>query len=378
MKIALLTDGIYPYVVGGIQKHSYYLAKYLARNKIYVELYHTAPIDPGDLKCFTDVERKFISSIFIEYPSLVRFPGHYLIEQIFYSKLIFQKLLLSKGIDFIYAQGLTGLKAIEHKTKINVPIGVNLHGLEMFQKTPNLISKVKSFYFKYHVKYILKNSDLVFSLGKKLTEILIELKVPKEKIIELPIGIGEDWIINPVQKIENEIFTFLFVGRYERRKGIEELNEAILRFSERKELMFLFVGDIPENLKCKFQNVHYLGKISDQDELKKIYKKSDVLICPSHAEGMPTVILEAMASGLAIIASDVGAVGELVDSTNGVLMDKANRENIEKAILFLIDLEKEKLNCMKFISLEKVNVNFRWEVVIKNLFNRIKNECKAI
>ena len=40
MRIALLTDGIYPYVVGGMQKHSYNLAKYFAQQKIYIDLYH--------------------------------------------------------------------------------------------------------------------------------------------------------------------------------------------------------------------------------------------------------------------------------------------------------------------------------------------------
>ena len=39
-KIALITDGIWPYVLGGMQKHSYYLCKYFAQNKIEVDLYH--------------------------------------------------------------------------------------------------------------------------------------------------------------------------------------------------------------------------------------------------------------------------------------------------------------------------------------------------
>ena len=40
MRIALLTDGIYPYVLGGMQRHSFYLAKYFAKNKFYVDLFH--------------------------------------------------------------------------------------------------------------------------------------------------------------------------------------------------------------------------------------------------------------------------------------------------------------------------------------------------
>ena len=40
MRIALITDGIAPYVLGGMQKHSFYLAKYFAKNKIHVDLIH--------------------------------------------------------------------------------------------------------------------------------------------------------------------------------------------------------------------------------------------------------------------------------------------------------------------------------------------------
>ena len=40
MRVALITDGIYPYVIGGMQKHSFYIAKYLAKNRVYVDLFH--------------------------------------------------------------------------------------------------------------------------------------------------------------------------------------------------------------------------------------------------------------------------------------------------------------------------------------------------
>ena len=40
MRVALITDGISPYVLGGMQKHSYYLVKYFAKNKIHVDLVH--------------------------------------------------------------------------------------------------------------------------------------------------------------------------------------------------------------------------------------------------------------------------------------------------------------------------------------------------
>ena len=49
MKIALLTDGVFPYVNGGMQRHSYYLLKYFVKNKIHVDLYHMTESDRYDI-----------------------------------------------------------------------------------------------------------------------------------------------------------------------------------------------------------------------------------------------------------------------------------------------------------------------------------------
>jgi glycosyltransferase involved in cell wall biosynthesis len=59
--------------------------------------------------------------------------------------------------------------------------------------------------------------------------------------------------------------------------------------------------------------VVYHGVVRDRQALKEKIDACDVLLLPSLSEGMPTVILEAMARGLDVIASDVGAVRELVE-----------------------------------------------------------------
>ena len=51
-----------------------------------------------------------------------------------------------------------------------------------------------------------------------------------------------------------------------------------------------------------------------------MYDSCDILLCPSYSEGMPNVILEAMSRGLAIIATNVGAIRLLVSEDNGVLL----------------------------------------------------------
>ena len=70
MRIALITDGISPYVIGGMQKHSFYLAKYFAKHQIQVDLihYNHSDFDIKHLEFFTNEEQSYINSIVIPKP----------------------------------------------------------------------------------------------------------------------------------------------------------------------------------------------------------------------------------------------------------------------------------------------------------------------
>jgi glycosyltransferase involved in cell wall biosynthesis len=73
------------------------------------------------------------------------------------------------------------------------------------------------------------------------------------------------------------------------------------------------IGDWPQ-WDAGIHKVVYQGVVRDQNLLMEKFDACDVLLLPSLSEGMPTVILEAMARGLDVIASDVGAVSELVEN----------------------------------------------------------------
>src|SRR3954470_15829142 len=111
MRIALITDGIWPYVLGGMQKHSFFLCRYLARNKVHVDLFHynQSSYDPVKLEFFTEQEKEFIHPHIVEMPPVIRFPGQYIYRSWLHSKRIYQILLPSLDqYDFIYTKGFTG------------------------------------------------------------------------------------------------------------------------------------------------------------------------------------------------------------------------------------------------------------------------------
>jgi glycosyltransferase involved in cell wall biosynthesis len=375
MKIVLITDGIWPYVTGGMQKHSYYMAKYLAKNKVSVLVYFTTKrteINNLELdKYYTKGELKFIEFVKVEYPKKYSFPGHYIYESYLYSKAVLQEFKKQESsADIIYIQGFSGWALMNYLNteKIKTPTIVNFHGLEMFQKPASTKSIFINAFFR---PFVLKNIELasyVQSLGGELTTILEQTK-EKKQIFELGIGIDETWVYKQTEEKatsdESKIKRFVFLGRYERRKGIEELNLVLKQLIEEKKFnaYFDFIGPIPISRRLTHPNITYHGLIKEAGGIQNILRNSDILVCPSHSEGMPTVILEAMASGCAIIATDVGAVNIEVGDRNGWLIQPANKKELKEAIVEACEIQKEILLLKKKRSIKKVEENFLWSVI---------------
>ncbi|MDQ3192351.1 MAG: glycosyltransferase family 4 protein [Bacteroidota bacterium] len=366
MKIAFLTDGIYPYVIGGMQKHSYYLAKFFAQNKVNVDLYHCVPFGKPlveKLEGFSEDELKYIKHTCIHFPAPGIIPGHYLQESWKYSSKLFV-LLKNKlsDYDFIYAKGFTAWKLLAEKVRgLNCPpIGLNFHGFEMFQTPPSIKSRFEQLILKDPVKWNCAKADYVFSYGGKITAVIKnKVNIETKKIIEMPSGIETGWV-NEQIKSKADPIKFLFVGRYERRKGIQELNKVLKGLIGEFNFEFNFIGPIPNYKKISSKKVIYHGSIFDQQKIKKIMRACDVLVCPSHSEGMPNVILEGMASGLAIIATDVGAVCEMVNESNGWLINAGKETALKNAMISAINTANKDLMRFKYNSLEKVKSCFLW------------------
>jgi glycosyltransferase involved in cell wall biosynthesis len=257
------------------------------------------------------------------------------------------------SFDVIYAQGFTGYAFLgKHKKLVS-----NLHGLEMFQKSFSLLEKIEKRILRNLASRIIQKSSFVISLGGKLTDILLGLGV--ERIIFSPNGIDDKWLLDSSTKTE-EAVSMVFIGRNDKRKGFPILLEALKRSKEIVSLKV--IGPWPE-IKISPHNLTYYGEIKSKDKIFEIIDASDVLVVPSLSEGMPTVILEAMARGKAIIATDVGAVSDLVSDKNGVLIEPGSIEALTRAI--------EKMNTADLQKASKASTDlvekFVWQKVAKNL-----------
>ncbi len=141
----------------------------------------------------------------------------------------------------------------------------------------------------------------------------------------------------------------LFVGTLRPVKGGEYLIRAfdIVRRNE-SGLKLLMVGDgeqreFLENLVMELDlcdTVSFAGRVPNE-EVPRYFKASDVFVLPSLSEGFPNVVLEAMASGLPVVATRVGGMAEIVkDNINGYLVEAGDPEGIVEKLRLLLEDEK--------------------------------------
>lgn len=146
---------------------------------------------------------------------------------------------------------------------------------------------------------------------------------------------------------DTDKFTFLFVGRIVRDKGINELVEAFMRVREGRNVRLLLVGQYEDNLdpvseetrmrieKC--EDIVYAGPQYGRD-LLAYYAVSDSFVFPSYREGFPNTVLEAGAMGLPSIVTDINGSREIIkDGKNGMIIPPKSVETLAEAMLRMVE-----------------------------------------
>lgn len=186
------------------------------------------------------------------------------------------------------------------------------------------------------IKHIISESDVTISIDKK-TYSALRNNLSNKSIKLIPNLYDYEMIekvhMNPTV-VSKEI---LFVGWVIKNKGVEELLCAWKEISKKySEYSLRIVGPVKseylEYLKNTYTQVRveFTGSL-EHDEVINLIRQSSVFVLPSYTEGFPNVVLEAMALGKPIIATQVGAIPEMLEDC-GILIDKGNATQLKEAL----------------------------------------------
>jgi sugar transferase (PEP-CTERM/EpsH1 system associated) len=201
------------------------------------------------------------------------------------------------------------------------------------------------------------------------------VKIPEAKIKLIYNGIDLD-LYKPIKRLQQNIFTVGTVGRAVSVKNQLMLIQAVELLLKQhpnlqKKLRLIIVGD-GELLKKSIGYIHEnqlqenIELLGERHDVYEILKTIDLFVLPSLAEGIALTLLEAMASGLPVIATNVGGNSELITvGENGHLVPSQKIEPLANCILNYVDNPKI---CRQhgMLSREKVETHFSLQAMTRN------------
>lgn len=218
-----------------------------------------------------------------------------------------------------------------------------------------------------HFTYLLA-SKIVFLNKDDLADYLGILKNFKKKCVILgPIGLDLSTVVTPIKLNVGNSIEFLFVGRLLYDKGLCEFMRAARELNgENEDVKFTIVGDVdfgnPASLSYNdYENIKassFLNYLGPKKSVMPYYQSADVFVLPSWREGYPKSTQEAMASGCAIITTDVPGCRETVtENINGLLVPIKNWVLLSEAMKKLIK-DKKLIKQMKIASMKRANLEY--------------------
>ncbi|EOC99579.1 glycosyltransferase family 4 protein [Caldisalinibacter kiritimatiensis] len=367
MKVAIFTDTFLPQINGVTKTLGKYI-EYMEENDIDYRVF--APID-GD-KEYNDRIIRFFSVKFFLYPECrMALPNYFTITKELDS--------FKPDIVHIVTPFNIGLFGYKYAKDNNIPIVSSYHTnipqyLEYFNL--GILKNVAWNFFRWFHSNCKKNYcpsqstlELLKSQGIKDLEIWgrgIDTNKfsPKYRDTELRKLLNID-----------EKLVFLYVGRISSEKDLDVFMETTKKINEnyKEKVHFLMVGDGPilEELKEEApDNMTFTG-FKQGEELSKYFASSDVFMFPSSTETYGNVILEAMASGLPVIACYEGGIKEnLIDGYNGVACGAKKVEDYYEAAVKMIEDTKFRNNIAS--NALKYTAEKSWRSVFNRLFNSFK------
>jgi glycosyltransferase involved in cell wall biosynthesis len=313
LRIAFITCHFPPDSIGGAQVQSLRLSNALGKLcdvTVYVRDYQGNAPGIEHLKNFTIIRRR-----------VSRIPVVRSVQDTLKTLQFIRRNRGKFDLFLSFHLQLAALVVVLGKKFFNVKSLISPRGYEDFNFSP--------WYKKYFQKYLYQNASAILIQSEAIKQKFVSeakniynavtLKKIADRIYLFPNLIEEATTENRREYLPSRL---IFVGRLVDYKGVQYLLEAVRKLSVPYEL--LIVGDGPYRSVLQKSsnglNVRFTGEVP-LGKVQEYVGASSVFVLPSLTENLPNVVLEALAAGIPVIASAVGALPEIIqDGKNGFLV----------------------------------------------------------
>jgi len=191
-------------------------------------------------------------------------------------------------------------------------------------------------------RWCIKTADGAHAYSRDVWTLLqLKYDLDVDRVAYIPSGVEERFFI-PREYRENGAVRLLYAGTWLDQRGIFYIRDALRKLvAQMPGLTMTFAGcGVPAGVIEEFFGEELKGHIDvspvvPAEKMQELYAEHDIFLFPSLMEGLPTVLLEAMATGMPVITTETCGMPDVVqDSINGRLIEPANAAAIEEAVLY--------------------------------------------
>ncbi|MEG4305296.1 glycosyltransferase family 4 protein [Microcoleus sp. D3_18a_C4] len=225
--------------------------------------------------------------------------------------------------------------------ELNLPLVATFHP-PFDRKLRNLTSGTQHLMYQLYAPFLANyDSTIVFSQIQR--DILVKLGVPQERVAVIPNGVDAVKYSPGPSGLKSELKAdrvFVYQGRIAQEKNVEALLKAWKHCNFGPGNVLAIVGDGPLAASLQLfygedDGIVWLGFVAEEERRIEILRGADVFILPSLVEGLSLSLLEAMACGLACLATDAGADGEALEEGAGIVL---NTQRVRSQLQTLLPL----------------------------------------
>lgn len=238
-------------------------------------------------------------------------------------------------------------------------------------RIPVIVSGYRSLFPRQHERWLWPISNRIICNADVLKKNMVHrFSVNPDRIAMIPNGVDTDFFY-PIPEQKSLKPTALFIGRFVKEKAPEDLLKAfskVLKKVPEARLEMIGNGPLTNRLKVLIRSQSLESRvrlIPATRDIRPFLNRAWVLALVSTQEASPNVIIEAMASGLPVVATRVGGIPELVaDGQTGILVEPGDLQDLVSALIKLL-MEEPKRQMMGFKARERVMVNHTLEKMVR-------------